>query len=64
VCATRNAALSMSSYGATVYNYHFLRSPPPHTDPANPPYCSFNNSVCHGTSTSISTLSRVLILLN
>jgi hypothetical protein len=32
-----------------VFTYHFLRSAPPHTDPANPPYCSVNNSVCHGT---------------
>lgn len=49
VCSTRNAALSLSSYGVPVFTYHFLRSAPPHTDPANPPYCSVNNSVCHAS---------------
>jgi hypothetical protein len=43
-----------------VFTYHFLRSAPPHTDPANPPYCSVNNSVCHGT---IRVMCRVRVVL-
>lgn len=55
MCSTRNASLAIATSGTPVFLYYFTHSPPPHTDPTNPPYCSFNGSVCHGASVSPST---------